>query len=418
MKTLLESTKDHIRIMLPQIDPWLVVVPHRYATEDEEKRMAMKGADGTSFFTAAATHKYIMYGQKFFDALSLADRAGLILHEVGHIMLGHVTDSRVDFTIPRQEYYHLRNLAQDFVIDTNIDAMGTPGVTVLKSGPIWEPVWKACVAENAGNKSWWMVYNQLRDKFIEKQPTTGGAKDYHVFGEESKEGGGTLPMTPAEKAEFEALCGRARESEVVILESLRLRGLGSQNGDLTFTPPEHKVSWQDQLREWLRPTKDRNETTWARVKRRRFAQGMLSPGFKDKKEVPRLRIMIDTSGSMMSILEKVSGELKELLGGYAQEIIRVDYDTKPQLVEVTNEPPNLSTVSFTGLGGTNLVETLSLLEEDVRVRLWDSRVPTIIFTDGYDDYGSVTKYFAGDLLWCVPEHTNIVVPTGSVVELL
>jgi predicted metal-dependent peptidase len=404
---MLSDTKQSLLAFAPIAEPWLLVVPHRWATDDEVKHMGMA--------TAGATPRAVVYNREFIESMALPFRVYTMLHEISHCALEHLFVTWVDYTTPYKDFLRIRNIAMDAVIDTHLFNTQSVGYKVLGTtdacDPKYKKRWEYLKALDANNKTWQQVYWQIRDSECEGGEGGDMEMDAHEFG-----GPGDMPLTEAEKSDMIAKVARAREQVEDIKEMLKAQANERGSSGLIAQPPPAKVPWQVELRRWTEPVLSRYNTSWMRPAKSAFAAGLLRQGADYMDQIPTIRIGTDTSGSMYSALQQASGEIKAIINECAQACIRFDYDTGVQFKEVLEEAPDLSTVSFHGLGGTCIRAALEELATDPAMRLTDPNVPTIIITDGYDDYESVPKFLLGPVLYLMVE--GCTPPPGATYIML
>mgnify|MGYP002715649405 CR=1 FL=1 len=210
-----------------------------------------------------------------------------------------------------------------------------------------------------------------------------------------------------ENAVFERMQGWSR----------RLRGLASGRdtagiirglqGDI----PKVRTPWEPMFRRLLSTAiQPVHEATWLRPSRR----GILEPGYRRSKPVPRVVVAVDSSGSInQEILVRFAGEILNLNRRTGAEIIIVVCDAavtevvKPRSFDVLD---TLKRVRFRGGGGTSFVPALAEAEAH--------RPDAVVYlTDLYGAFPEQKPRFP--VFWAVPElaNPNPNPPFGTTIKL-
>lgn len=157
----LSALMSRARTYLPQMEPYLYVVPVRIET------------DSTKCPTAYTTGREIVLGADFMSKRPAPAQLGLLLHEVMHLVRGDVWAHRT----PDRKLAHRWNFAADIVLEGQIAQMALtlcPDVSV-DDNPVVTPNYQRWVYTPHMGKSMKQVFDELTllDDAIERHTKDG-----------------------------------------------------------------------------------------------------------------------------------------------------------------------------------------------------------------------------------------------------
>jgi len=174
---------------------------------------------------------------------------------------------------------------------------------------------------------------------------------------------------------------RADLKRIVDETNNQLRTRGLLNGNEEDIIKRLKISRRDYLKEikkcinFIVGVGNNNHKTFVKRNRRNIT------GIKGKrKSRPIINILLDTSGSMSGVFDKILGVIKD-----DAEIHLVQCDTEVQDYKKISSKHQVSTLSIKGLGGTVLQPGIDFLAEK------GLKYNTCVLTDGYTDTLNFSK---------------------------
>ena len=312
--------------------------------------------------TAATDGKDIFFNEKFLKSLKSSEQNALMLHEVLHMALLHVT--RRQSRDP-----HIWNIAADIVVN---DLILRNTSFALPEGAIIDHAYQ--------DKSVEFIYECLlkNNKYKQKKYQLKIA-DVGDNPESSKES----ILSEADKLEIESYW---RDKIQVLKNSVEHDNKDNSQGSLpaglskeveVFLEPE--VDWRHALWKYVGKT----PVDFDDLDRRFLYKGLYLEGLLT--EALEVSVCIDTSGSVsQKLLDQFLGELKGILNAYPH--VRCDLffaDTEidgPHEIQSIEEMPPVS-----GFGGTSFVPFFEYLEKNNNNLMGANKV-SIYFTDGYGDF--------------------------------
>lgn len=384
--------------LLQQFSPFFYVVPFKVITDDEWKEK-IGGTYSTP--TAAATAKGFFFAESFMKDLPENKRLGLLLHEVMHPALMHLSNPWIDRTIPVRMFQQLRNIAQDRVIESSIFFLsGELSPHNSKQGfPVADETARLicqqhsdeAVLEADRHKSWRDVYDEMRNSpNMQKMLQQMKEIDAHIgFGEDGDQN-------------VQSQWAAATEEANSIIE--RLRSTKSSNMN-TFKVEvvEPALPWSTIMRNHLQQIPSKVHKSWKRVQRRPFAihhkYVPIMTGTVNALE--SVQMWVDTSGSMMGDLNACAAEVSSLLWQLGcKKLTLIEYDTHVhgnQVIEIDEGGVPFKIKEFHGNGGTDIRACIQELIE--KEELPDSSIPMIVLTDGGDRYNVAEHLRDFNITW-------------------
>ena len=327
---------------------------------------------GDPLWMAATDSKTLWVNPENMNALPIAKCIGTIKHELLHVALMH------PFRIGHRTLARARK-ATDYVInDMIIDDGGE-----LPDGVLYAP--------DAGYRdmAWEEVYNLLPEE-PDNEHGEGHGGDCDCGDPFAH---GDLIPAPDQSAEAQQeVLGRVIQAAQVARAMGKLPAFISEAlGDL-LNP---RVSWEQELLEFMTEI-SRNDYSFSRPNRRFVYQDLYLPSLYSQNNMGNLCVVFDTSGSVsMQEMTRFASEAVGAVEGtlpvslvviYCDaQVQHVDYFDAPTVEDVT------ASLARYGCGGTHMPAALDWIDENV-----DDVRATIVFTDGYTDFGPEREY---PVLW-------------------
>lgn len=403
----LRSLIKDLLLRVPQIEPFMFVV--KMTVLPKELFVKQYGA----MATACCTRNEFIFCDEFIGSLPVPKQRGLILHEIFHGALGHLTDPYRDNTITNESFRKLANLAQDYVNENFVREVG-------KADDPRSPENERAIQCNYEinetlNKyagwSWRNVYDDLRAnaQVQQNQGGTGDGEglDDHQFGEGEPSDG--------ESANQERIWKAAREESEKIRDTLAA-GNTAGAGDIAIKPDIHTVPWQQTLSHLMTSVPDQSRKSWSRVKRRPFAlrKEYVPVHAGTVQALNRVYMLVDTSGSMHYVLDRCAADIMQLMHELeVQHLELVYYDVGIQ-ERISIEQQDMREYRITHMKGGGGTCVRLAMEELVKDPEFEEGV-FVVLTDGYDDY-RIGDLPIQNLIWLSYEHP-VVSDVGTCVMI-
>jgi predicted metal-dependent peptidase len=352
--------------------------------------------------TAYTDGKNKRYGRQFFESLSMPEQSALVLHENGHVMLQHIPRHR-DLI---KENAKLANVAMDYVINDIIVEIGKkhPDLVKLPKGGLYDAKYHDWSVRE--------VYNDLKQEM-----------------EKSKKGGGSGNKNPEhlkpldehdDKPTQEATPDDLRKLSVEINEAIQQGAMlagkfGAKVPRVIKDLMEPKVSWRDELREFITSTtRGRDEYTWRKLNRRRMVDDIYLPTLEAEK-VGEIVVAIDTSGSINGRqLDEFATELVAICDTVSPDKVRVlwwDTEVHGEQIFIDNYDGIAHMLKPQGGGGTKVSSVSEFInKENITADC------VIVFTDGHLE-DKVEWQVNSPTLWLVTMNKDFTAPSGRVVKM-
>ncbi len=315
-----------------------------------------------SIETAATDGKDIFFNEKFLKSLNSSEQNALMLHEVLHMALLHVT--RRQSRDP-----HIWNIAADIVVND----------LILRNTSFKLPK-GAIIDKQYSDKSVEYIYEcLLKNNNYKNKQYQLGISDLKNPSEDSQ----ANQLTEVDRLEIESYW---RDKIQVLKNTISDRETANGQGNIpagmskeieVFLEPE--VDWRHALWKYVGKTPvDFDDLDRRFLYRGLYLEGLLT-------EALQVSVCIDTSGSVSNkLLDQFLGELKGILNAYPH--VKCDLffaDTQidgPHEIQSIAEMPPVS-----GFGGTSFVPFFNYLETNDNNLMGANKV-NIYFTDGYGDF--------------------------------
>lgn len=371
--------------------------------------------------TACTDGKNKRYGYEFFKNLSMPHKRGVVMHEVLHCALMHMTRDK-DL---RTESARLYNVSADYALNAIIMDIHAkhPTFIDLPDGCMYNPMFSGWSARQ--------VYLFLRDQCESKSQPEDGDGEPHAGADTvyDKKTGASHPIgAPMDEHEYErgdALSDDEADDEgKEIREALQQGGIvaGMRGATLPRGVEEAlipKVDWREVLRDFVSEVcKGRDELTWRQYDRRRMACDMYVPS-TESETVGELVLAIDTSGSIsQDDLAAIAGEVSKLCDEVEPSALRVlwwDTDVHGEQRFESGDYANIAHLLKPKGGGGTRVGCVN----DYLNKGGNKPEAVVVFTDGYVEYDF--QWNVGcPTLWVLPERgrrESFSPPTGKVVSM-
>jgi len=352
--------------------------------------------------TAYTDGKNKRYGRQFFESLSMPEQSALVLHENGHVMLQHIPRHR-DLI---KENAKLANVAMDYVINDIIVEIGKkhPDLVKLPKGGLYDAKYH--------NWSVREVYNDLKQEMekSKKGGGSGGKNPEHLKPLDEHDDKPTQEATPDDLRKLSV------EINEAIQQGAMLAGkFGAKVPRVIKDLMEPKVSWRDELREFITSTtRGRDEYTWRKLNRRRMVDDIYLPTLEAEK-VGEIVVAIDTSGSINGRqLDEFATELVAICDTVSPDKVRVlwwDTEVHGEQIFTDNYDGIAHMLKPQGGGGTKVSSVSEFInKENITADC------VIVFTDGHLE-DKVEWQVNSPTLWLVTAKKDFTAPSGRVVKM-
>ena len=350
--------------------------------------------------TAATDGRKIFFNEEFLNSLSSQEQNALMLHEVLHMALLHVT--RRQSRDP-----HIWNIAADIVVNDLIERN--------TSFPLPEG---AIIDNRFQDKSVEYIYEALlKSKKKYKLVITDILESSNLNNDESKKDSNDVmePLSQEETDEIESFW----KDKMEILKNSSEHQLSNGKGSLpagieqeisTILEPE--VDWRHALWKYVGKT----PADFDDLDRRFIYKGLYLESLLT--EAVEVSVCIDTSGSVSDeLLKQFAGELKGILRSYPNVKCSLFFaDTNlagPYEIDRIEQMPKA-----VGRGGTSFVPFFDYLKKHGEENnLLGNNKLSIYFTDGYGDFPSQEPNNPTMWLVCKDGLETQSFPFGEVVRI-
>lgn len=368
-----------------------------------------------SIETAATDGKKILVNEGFLNSLKSQEQNALILHEVLHMALLHVTRRG-------QRDPHIWNIAADIVVN---DLILRNTKFKLPDGAIINSSYK--------DKSVEHIYEDLlkNNKFkkIRFKPAFADILDAVYKKEASGLRGEPSKLDKKEESGLSSEPSKLSEAEAEEIENFWRDKLEVLKNADSFDDSSNKQGYLPggmgvEIENILDPEVDWRHALWKYVGKtpadfddldRRFLyRGLYLEGLLT--EALEVSVCIDTSGSVSdALLQQFLAELKGILGSYPHVKCDLFYgDTKlfgPYPIQTIEETPKAM-----GRGGTSFRPFFKYLENNQNNLMGANKI-SLYFTDGYGDFPSKEPQDPTMWLVCKDGLDSKEFPFGEVVRI-
>lgn len=337
--------------------------------------------------TACTNGKWIRYNPDFFMKQSPKQQLGLMLHETFHVVWMHML--RLGDRCPMKW-----NMATDYVINLLITDRGFE----LPKGALLDEKFRGMSAEE--------VYDLIPD------PDPNEVEIHFTLGEPGESGDGD----PADGQAMPVPEELAREIEDILIKAqLQSKMAGDKPGAI---PGEIEL-YLDRLLKPKLPTAvllrkylhdfAKNDYSWRRPNRRYFPQHHLPSLYSEA--LGHIAVAVDASGSVSDeefqrFVGEVGGILRQMR---PKKISLITFDTRIRQIDEVHNLNELSKITFTGRGGTDIHGVLNWI---------DTHQPkvTLVFSDGYFRFANDLATPKTPIVWLIHDNADFEAPFGRVMH--
>ena len=315
----------------------------------------------------------------WFMTLTAAERIGLLVHEVLHVALNHMT--RKD---DRNE--HIWNEAADYVINNLVLTAGY----VLPAGGLVNYSYKKYNTEQ--------LYTKLFKENKSKPQTIPGIGQDVVFPKDKQD------QHDTEQKITDILVHAAMQSEASDDSPGTIPGESALQLSNMINP---KLPWNIILENYM-DSYTKADYSMQRPNKRFLPDYYLPTAHSEA--MCDLIIAVDASGSVSQ--DEFSYFITEIASIQERmkpdKITLIDFDTNIKHVhEITNDTDIMGELKFHGGGGTDITPILEYMEEH-------SPTLTLIFTDG--EFYIPPNKPTGSVIWLIHNDVNWVAPYGEIIH--
>lgn len=345
--------------------------------------------------TAAVDGRTMYINGKFWKGLTLKQRDGVLIHELLHCALHHVT--RVGSRNPQKW-----NIAADFVVNAIVKKADYE----LPSPHLYDEKYEGKTAEE--------VYRMLPEPKCPKcgggppDPTkkdggSGSCKCDNQFPSDLLPGAGN----DAERNKIEKTWAAARQAAAT---QAKMHGRGHLDDALAISDQESAVDWRTVLWEHL----SMNVFDFEEFDRRFYHSQLYVEHLAPTDQTLEAAIIIDTSGSCMGdVMNKFRAEVKSIMSLYKRTNITLYWEDDEIIGPFLLNDDETHLDRPKGGGGTSFVPAAREVEE--------KKYEVVIYlTDGYGTFADSQPECCKAWLWCVSPGglNNDQFPWGKTVRML
>ena len=346
--------------------------------------------------TMATDGEKIFYGVKFVNSISLPELLGVLIHEVMHCALLHITRKGIR---DKKKWNYAADYAVNILIKDND--------MVLPDKCLYE--------EKYRNMSVEQIYAEITKNPppIVKILMAGGDGNGVWTDEHRYDGDGQ--GNEKKDASHDKLKEQEWKMKIAeAAENAKQQGkLPAGIERLVDQVLEEKVPWQQLLSRYLTPFCLKTDYTWSKPNKKHLQNGIIMPGFTS--DCLELVVAVDTSGSIShEDIKEFIGEIRGILQvarTYTIKLLSCDeaIHSYYEITECTSEIPT----KLGGGGGTSFVPVF----EKIAKENWHPAC-LIYFTDGYGDFPS-TPPCGYETIWAMTKDsiTADQVPFGKYIKI-
>lgn len=289
----------------------------------------------------------MIIGIDFFRSLTEDQRIFILMHEMAHIILGHLAEERK----PAVEDRKIANIAMDAAIHEILIQAKSLFVGKDDISPVTvEGLRKMCeddtIKNNETSEYYFNFLKKLKEELKQKLAEMG-EMDSHEFnkdGEHDSDLGKALTVGLLERAKKAAGAGTAPGQADITLERLR----------------KSKINWRAVLQRYVTSVADYTHRITRNKRNKRY--GFMVPG-KKKTFLPKVALIVDTSGSMsQDMLDAAVAEMEKFeKQGFDIWVIEADADVQKKAYEFSKR-------KFKGLHGGGGTLYQPALDEAARIK--------------------------------------------------
>jgi predicted metal-dependent peptidase len=345
--------------------------------------------------TIATDGRVLQYNPEFVMALSAAELAGVLCHEVMHCALAHPARRGARDSM-------LWNIACDLAINPLLLDAGVAlplGRLVPGAGKFTElPAGKSAEEYYAA-----LMRGEDDQSDGDGSGTGAASADPGGCGQVIDSAPGDPAATQANEAEWKVAVVQAQQAAAG--RGKLPAGLG-RAVDHAVHPP---ADWRCVLREFV-ACHAKNDYSWSRPNRRFLAQGLYLPGLHSE-ELGDVVLAVDTSGSIdQKMLSLFAVEVNAVLAAYDCSVTVLYHDTEIQRVQIWNSADGPLVLDPIGGGGTSHTCVFDWIDQ-----AGIDPACVVCLTDLETEFP--VSIPTTSVLWAVPGQVTMKPPFGQVVPL-
>ena len=329
--------------------------------------------------TAYTNGKYIVIGEKFLKKRTHQETMFILLHELLHIILGHIQRSK--------GYNQLKfNVACDIIVNDIIHSY-------LYSYGNLNPQFGINYKINSFNKTAESMYDILPNDFSQD------ILDYHDVWTGIKQSDLKKSNRELQNVIQEAITKGYSMSNQLLIKRL---------SDISYAKNKHR--WSHILEKYI--TKGLYDYNYEKTDYR--YQGVLLPSFTENEQaLKNIWFLVDVSSSMSDeLVSMMLGEIERIISHFKSISCDVSFfsnkTTEP--VRFTNSKMLLDTCkNIKSTGGTDIKQIFTSLDKYYR---YEKPKLMIILTDGYASYPDESKAKNIPVFW-VTDNKRVKIPFGN-----
>lgn len=320
-------------------------------TDPEElKQLPTLGVDGERLYV----------NMHYWNSLSKAEQMAVLMHEAGHLFLGHCWRGRNKQEIVADpttgQMFSLYNLAGDYVINLMIDSDQEKRFKLPGKCPLDRKYdgWSTDEVYADLLKTIPQMTQQQAQDFAEKH---GGFCSKQRWGkdgngkERSRQENGELQKKWEQVAKQAAEIAKERGFEPAYVKRL-------------FDLYEPKEDWRNLLREYVESFQ--NDYSFNPVDRRYLEEDFTLPDVADGEKIDWVAVAIDTSGSISKKeLDHFVSELKGIMEGFDKVKVKLTFCDAEASPFTELEEFDTTKIKPTGGGGTDFRPVFDLVKKEV-----------------------------------------------------
>jgi predicted metal-dependent peptidase len=366
----------------------------------EQFHLQLRPAVGTMAVTVRGDTVLLLFNPDFVLATPADELVGVLLHEIHHVILGHVTADPKEF--PDR---WARTVAEEVTVNEYVKEPLPEGAITLDQFPDLPP--HESTAQRYGRLK--KVTQQERFPihvdvvWIPGQGDGRKTLDDHRVWEEVQD------RQTAQEVLAEVLQQAAWQAEVPdeLREALQALGIGNTPGHDEYqlrSTAQGRLDWRQLLRRYVGQALEPNPTLNRPPRRFPDLIGIV-PSRNYRPLRPRVLAVIDTSASISDdVLEEIAGELRRLARSHTVTVVECDAQIHKVYVFRGKLEPIL------GRGGTDLRPPLA--PEFLRKHRADL---AIYFTDGFGPAPDRPPQVP--VVWCLTENGQQPAPWGRIIRM-
>ena len=393
--------KDFLQLSFDE--PFLSSISmHIIKQEDWTKPTAYVGVEDLSVTKANSSYRLVMgYNPEFMAKYSSRQRQGVIMHELFHVAMKHLTERNVF----DKNYMHMHNIATDLAINSLITSARLPDICLIPGQSFHDHEGKPIKSETSElikslpkHQSSEFYFQKLKEFNDEQQKKNPDGDPFAGLGPmDDHDGWGNIPAEVQE--EFDNHIKNILEDAVKEADRSNQWGtIPHEMRDIIRKSLAREVDWRSVIKAFL--GRVRSQDRESTVKRINKKMPYVFPGVK-RTFVSRFACFIDQSGSVSdSDVALLFTEMQNLAKHVELDVYNFDTEIDVQSHFLWKKGKMFDDWKRTRCGGTDFNAVANFCN-DPKTPHWDG---IIMLTDGYAPTMSMIK--GSKVLW-------VITPGGS-----